>query len=117
MLSELAQFESLFGPLRLFRFITFRSVGGAATALFLGMMLAPWLIARLRQLKANQSFRSREEVGQLADLHADKKRDPDDGWSDHLLFGHHIRTAMGGTQCFRIDRSLCVHRNDRYRLC
>lgn len=76
MLSELAQFESYFGPLRLFRFITVRSVGGAATALFLGMVLAPVLINYLRRLKARQSLRGKDEVGKLADLHAGKRETP-----------------------------------------
>jgi phospho-N-acetylmuramoyl-pentapeptide-transferase len=76
MLSELAQFEDYFGPLRLFRFISFRSVGGAATALLIGMFIAPRLIAGLRALKAGQSFRSREEVGRLAELHEGKRGTP-----------------------------------------
>ena len=76
MLSVLAEFEDFFGPLRLFRFISVRSVGGAGTALLLGLWLGPWLIQRLRMVKAAQSFRGAAEVGQLADLHAGKKGTP-----------------------------------------
>lgn len=72
MLTELANWEEFFGPLRLFRYITFRSVGGAGTAFFLALWLGPVVIARLRTLKAKQAFRDRAEVGQLADLHEAK---------------------------------------------
>jgi phospho-N-acetylmuramoyl-pentapeptide-transferase len=48
MLSYLADFESLWGPLRLFRYISLRAMGGAATAMMIGMLLAPYVIERLR---------------------------------------------------------------------
>ncbi|MDP0500919.1 MAG: phospho-N-acetylmuramoyl-pentapeptide-transferase [Verrucomicrobiota bacterium JB022] len=76
MLTELANFQELWGPLRLFNFITFRSVMGAATALFVGMLLAPILIRRLRAFKLAQVFRNAKEVGKLAELHAGKKGTP-----------------------------------------
>jgi phospho-N-acetylmuramoyl-pentapeptide-transferase len=76
MLSYLADYESLLGPLRLFRYISFRAMGGAATALFLGMLVAPHIIASLRVFKAAQVIRSAEEVGRLAELHGKKKDTP-----------------------------------------
>lgn len=76
MLTYLADFEHIFGPLRLFRFLTLRMVLASATALMLGFIIAPWLFARLRQLKASQSLRDASEVGKLADLHAKKKDTP-----------------------------------------
>ena len=76
MLSYLADLESLWGPLRLFRYISFRAMGGAATAMAIGMIIAPYAIARLRALKAAQVFRTAEEVGKLADLHGKKKDTP-----------------------------------------
>jgi len=77
MLTWLAQYnESLWGPLRLFRYLTFRSAGAAATALVVGFLIAPWLIARLRALKLNQSFRDAAEVGKLSELHAGKTGTP-----------------------------------------
>lgn len=76
MLSYLADFESLWGPLRLFRYISLRAMGGAATAMMIGMLLAPYVIERLRALKAGQVFRTAEEVGRLADLHNSKKDTP-----------------------------------------
>ncbi|MEX0330013.1 MAG: phospho-N-acetylmuramoyl-pentapeptide-transferase [Puniceicoccaceae bacterium] len=76
MLSYLADLESIWGPLRLFRYISFRAMGGAATAMMLGMLIAPFLIARLKALKVQQVLRSAEEVGRLADLHNSKKNTP-----------------------------------------
>lgn len=76
MLTELAQYQDLWSPLRLFTYISFRSIMGAATALFLGMILAPILIRRLRAFKLAQVFRNQQEVGKLAELHAGKKGTP-----------------------------------------
>jgi len=72
MVSVLAEYEHLFGPLRLFRYISFRAMGGAGTALVIGLLLAPYIIQRLRLLKVRQSFRESGEVGKLADLHSGK---------------------------------------------
>lgn len=76
MLSYLADLEHLWGPLRLFRYITFRGLFAAGTALLLGFVLGPWLIAKLKELSVAQSFRDKSQVGQLADLHAGKKNTP-----------------------------------------
>lgn len=76
MLNELASFEDVFGPLRLFRYISFRSIGGAATAFVIGLWLAPLIIRQLKRFKAKQAFRGREEVGKLADLHGAKVGTP-----------------------------------------
>jgi phospho-N-acetylmuramoyl-pentapeptide-transferase len=46
------------------------------TAMGIGFLLGPWLIARLRLLRARQSLRTESEVGNLADLHADKAETP-----------------------------------------
>jgi phospho-N-acetylmuramoyl-pentapeptide-transferase len=76
MLSYLADLEALWGPLRLFRYISFRAMGGAGTALVVGMIIAPIIIARLRAIKAKQIMRSAEQVGKLADLHNKKQGTP-----------------------------------------
>lgn len=47
----------LFGPLRVFGYVTFRTAFAALTALFLGIILGPWLIAKLRQLQIGQHIR------------------------------------------------------------
>jgi phospho-N-acetylmuramoyl-pentapeptide-transferase len=46
------------------------------TALLIGFVVAPLIIARLRKFKADQAFRDQSEVGKLADLHASKKGTP-----------------------------------------
>lgn len=76
MLSYLADFENIFGPLRLFRYLTLRSAFAGLTALLIGFVLTPWIIAKLRSLNAQQAMRSREEVGDLADLQVCKAQTP-----------------------------------------
>lgn len=76
MLSWLAEFESVFGPMRLFRSITFRAMMAGVTALTLGFLIAPMVIERLRRFKVEQAFRDEKEVGKLAELHASKKSTP-----------------------------------------
>ena len=76
MLTYLSEYEAVFGPLRLLRFITFRTLMAAGTALFVGYLLGPWIIARLRAFSLHQSLRSHEEVGKLAALHEGKKNTP-----------------------------------------
>ena len=49
-------------PLRLFRYITFRSAGAAVTALLLSWWLGPRLILWLKRLKFGQEYTDRAEV-------------------------------------------------------
>jgi phospho-N-acetylmuramoyl-pentapeptide-transferase len=58
MLMWLAQFAQEVGPLNVFRYITFRSVGACATALLLGLVFGPWVINRLTALKIGQAVRT-----------------------------------------------------------
>ena len=76
MLSFVAEFESSFGPLRLFGYLTLRAAFAGVTALLLGLYCGPWIVARLHRLRAQQSLRSQAEVGALADLHAEKGETP-----------------------------------------
>ncbi|MGJ3242581.1 MAG: phospho-N-acetylmuramoyl-pentapeptide-transferase [Opitutales bacterium] len=76
MLTYLAQFEEVFGPMRLFRFITLRAMMAGFTALAVGFLIGPRLFRRLRRFKIEQTFRDSKEVGDLADLHAGKKHTP-----------------------------------------
>ena len=48
MLYYLTQLEGLFSPLRLFQYITVRTLGAAATAFIVSLIVAPGLIRRLR---------------------------------------------------------------------
>ncbi|MBK9166974.1 MAG: phospho-N-acetylmuramoyl-pentapeptide-transferase [Bryobacterales bacterium] len=45
------------GPLRLFRYITFRTAFASLTALFLCVVLGPWLIRKLREFQIGQYIR------------------------------------------------------------
>lgn len=76
MLSYLADFENIFGPLRLFRYLTLRAAFGGMTAMVIGFVIGPWIFARLRELRVRQAFRCKDEVGELADLHASKAQTP-----------------------------------------
>ncbi len=74
MLSYLAQFEDAFGPLRLLRAITFRTLMASGTAVLIGFLVAPWLIAQLRALKFGQHYDD-DRTGDLAQRF-DKKNTP-----------------------------------------
>ena len=47
----------IFGPLRLFGFVTFRTAFASLTALFLCLGLGPWLIQKLREFQIGQHIR------------------------------------------------------------
>ena len=74
MLSYLADFENHFGPLRILRSLTFRTVMAAVTATFIGFLIGPWLIAKLRRLKFGQHYDD-DRTGDLAQRF-DKKNTP-----------------------------------------
>jgi len=72
MLSYLAEFSDLFGPLRLFGFVTFRAGGAALTAMVLGFLFGPYTIRTLRRLDANAPSRLK---GLVPDEHLDARKD------------------------------------------
>ncbi len=74
MLSYLAEYEHLWGPLRVLRYITLRTLLAAGTATFVGFVLGPWLIAQLRRLKFGQHYDD-DRTGDLASRF-DKKNTP-----------------------------------------
>ena len=74
MLSYLADYANHFGPLRLLRSHTFRTVGATITAIFIGFIIGPWLIAKLRRLKFGQHYDD-DRTGDLAQRF-DKKNTP-----------------------------------------
>jgi len=76
MLTYLAGFEDVFGPFRLLKFITLRTLMASGTALFIGFVLGPWLIARLQKISFVQTFRDADEIGHLAERHSAKKNTP-----------------------------------------
>ena len=62
MFSYLQEYEYLFGPLRLFQFISVRAIFAGVTALLIGFLQGPRLISFLKELGARQSFRDKDEV-------------------------------------------------------
>src|SRR5947207_7276048 len=64
-------------PLRVFRYITFRSAGAAVTALLLSLWLGPKVIVWLTQLRFGQQYTDKaEESGSLATRLLSKKGTP-----------------------------------------
>jgi phospho-N-acetylmuramoyl-pentapeptide-transferase len=55
-LSELLRAD--FGPLNVFRYVTFRSIGAMATSLLIAMALFPWFIRLLQQKQIGQVVRA-----------------------------------------------------------
>jgi phospho-N-acetylmuramoyl-pentapeptide-transferase len=125
MLSYLANFEEFYGPLRVFRSLTFRTVGATVTAAIIGFIIGPWLIAKLRKLKFGQHYDD-DRTGDLAQRF-DKKNTPTMGgllifasvfgssllwaepkiWVEVALFVYAALTAVG----FRDDWLKVVHKN------
>jgi phospho-N-acetylmuramoyl-pentapeptide-transferase len=125
MLSYLADYAHYFGPLRLLRYLSVRSVLGAGTALIIGFVIAPWLIARFRTLKFGQQYDD-DRTGDLAHRF-DKKNTPTMGgliifiavfmstvlwaapniWVFVSLFVYTVLTVAG----WRDDYLKIVHRN------
>jgi len=64
MLYWLHQFSNAFSPLRIFRYITFRTVMAAGTAFILSLILGPWLIEKLRAVNFGEQ-REDERVAML----------------------------------------------------
>jgi len=75
MLTDLAEFERYFGPLRLLRYISFRVLIAAGTAFVVGIVIGPWLIARFRHLKLGHGYVD-DRTGALDSSYDEKKRTP-----------------------------------------
>jgi phospho-N-acetylmuramoyl-pentapeptide-transferase len=83
MLSYLANFEDYFGPLRVLRYLSLRTLLAAGTAMAFGFLIGPWLIHQLRRLKFGQHYDD-DRTGDLAQRF-DKKNTPTMGGL--LIFG------------------------------
>ena len=71
------EWADLLSPLRLFRYITFRSAGAAVTALTISWWLGPRVIAWLKQLKFGQDYADKAEAeGGIAARLLSKKGTP-----------------------------------------
>ncbi len=67
---------AVFSPLRVFKYITFRTAGAAITGLLLSLWLGPKVIAWLKDIKFGQGYRDRaEEMGKL-EARVDKRGVP-----------------------------------------
>jgi phospho-N-acetylmuramoyl-pentapeptide-transferase len=75
MLSLLADYQDYFGPLRLLRYITVRTLFAAATALVIGFIIAPRLIRKFRELKFGHGYID-DRTGALGATYFDKKHTP-----------------------------------------
>lgn len=76
MLSFLEQLESVWGPFRLFGFISVRAMLAGFTALLLGWVFGPMLIRWLGGLRMREAGRGSEEIGPLAELNRSKNEVP-----------------------------------------
>lgn len=62
--------------MRVFRYISFRALMAALTALVLSLLIGPWVIRKLTELKIGQPIRTAEEIHKLHELHRQKKGIP-----------------------------------------
>ncbi len=76
MLLELADFENVFGPFRLFRYLSVRCVLACVLSFITAVSLAPAIIRQLRRIKFGDTMRGSTEVGALAELTKEKKGTP-----------------------------------------
>ncbi len=125
MLSLLSNYDAFYGPLRVLRYITLRTLCAAGTAALIGFIIGPWLISQLRRLKFGQHYDD-DRTGDLASRF-DKKNTPTMGgllifasvfvssvlwaapnvWVVVCLFVYAGLTAVG----FRDDYLKVVHKN------
>ena len=75
MLYYLHALTADFSPLRIFRYITFRAFGGAATAFLIALVLGPLVIRLLRRMNFGEQSRQADVPG-IADFFNSKKGTP-----------------------------------------
>ncbi len=76
MLYYLHHLFEIWGPLRIFQYITVRAFGAAGTSFVIGLVLGPPVIRWLRRLKIGQQVRAQAEVRALYELHGPKAGTP-----------------------------------------
>ncbi len=106
MLSYLAEYEHIWGPLRVLRYITLRTLLAAGTATIVGFVLGPWLIAKLRRLKFGQHYDD-DRTGELA-TRFDKKNTPTMGGL-LIFFAVATSTLLWATPNIWVMTSLFVY--------
>lgn len=75
MLYYLELLQEWFPPLRIFHYVTVRTVGGAGTAFMIGVLAGPWVIEQLRKLRIGQ-YERKEDAPALYALNAQKEGTP-----------------------------------------
>ena len=76
MLHYISNLESVWGPFRLFNYLSFRCVLAAVTAFLIAFAFAPRVIRFFRAKKAFQIQRNAEIMGKTAELHSWKEGTP-----------------------------------------
>ena len=76
MLEYLHNLSDYFGGLNVFRYTTFRTLGAVTTSALFCLVLGPFFIRKLTELKIGQPIRTRAEVNRLAELHGGKRGTP-----------------------------------------
>lgn len=76
MLYYLCLLEDVWGPFRLFHYVTFRGIMALLTALFFILGIGPKVFAWLRLKKIKDIVRDEKDIKDLASLHAHKKQVP-----------------------------------------
>jgi len=76
MLYYLYQLQDIFSPLRIFQYITLRSILAASTAFIITVLIAPWVIKKLHQLKYGQYIRNGDGEKAVFELHGHKQGTP-----------------------------------------
>jgi phospho-N-acetylmuramoyl-pentapeptide-transferase len=72
MLYWLSDFSSVFGPFRLFEYVTFRAGGAAFTAMILAMLLGPFTVRKLKEFNATAPCRFQ---GLMDEKYIDRNKD------------------------------------------
>src|ERR1041384_8601141 len=126
MLSYLADYAEHFGPLRLLKSMTFRTIFAALTSLIIGFAIGPRLIRKFKELKFGHGYID-DRTGALGASYFDKKNTPTMGgliifisvflgsalwaapnvWVFTSLFVYAALTVPG----FRDDYLKAVHKN------
>ena len=75
MLSYLADYHEYFGPLRLLKYISVRTVLAALTALVIGFVIGPMMIRKFKQWKFGHGYID-DRTGALGASYFDKKNTP-----------------------------------------
>lgn len=73
MLYYLCHLENYWGPFRLFRYVTFRSILALIIALVFVLLVGPKIFAWLRKKNCRDVVRDASQIRELSAMHADKK--------------------------------------------